>query len=172
MSEYILVRNKFKPYERVKFLLIAESPPASGGYFYFDRTTGRDSLFRETMKALRLFPEDKRMPKGFDKRPLLKEFQSQGFFVVDASYEPVNKLKPRERKLVIIKEIPRLIADTRKLDPEGIVIVKSTIFASVKEALDKAGLGKKILNERALPFPSHGNQKIYRQMLRELTRPR
>jgi len=168
MSQYILARNKFKPYEGVKFLLIAESPPASGGYFYFDRTTGRDSLFRETMKALGMFPEDKRMPKGFDKRPLLKEFQLQGFFVVDASYEPVDKLRTREKKLIITKEIPRLIADIRKLNPETIIIVKSSLFAPVKEALEKAGLGEKILNRSALPFPSHGNQKAYRQKLREL----
>ncbi len=125
MSEYILARNKFKPYERVKFLLIAESPPASGGYFYFDWTTGKDSLFRETMKALVCFQKIKKMSKGFDKRPLLKEFQSQGFFVVDVCYEPVDKLQTREKRRYH-KEIPRLIADTRKLDPEGIVIVKSS----------------------------------------------
>jgi hypothetical protein len=168
MSQYILARNKFKPYEGVKLLLIAESPPASGGYFYFDRATGKDSLFRETMKALGMFPEDKKMPKGFDKRPLLKEFQLRGFFVVDASYEPVDKLRTREKKLVITKEIPRLIADIRKLNPEKIVIVKSSLFVLVKKALEKAGIGEKILNPGALPFPSHGHQKTFRQTLRRL----
>jgi hypothetical protein len=64
----------YKPLEKTKLLIVAESPPASGGYFYFDRATGKDSFFRETMKALRLFPEDNRMKKGFDKTPLLEEF--------------------------------------------------------------------------------------------------
>jgi hypothetical protein len=98
-QKYILARDNFKPLEGIEFLLIAESPPTSGGYFYFDRATGRDSLFRETMKALRLFPEDGVMSKGFDKGPLLKEFQLRGFFVVDIIYEPVDKLPPRERVL-------------------------------------------------------------------------
>jgi hypothetical protein len=136
--------------------------------FYFERSTGRDSLFRETLKALGLFPEDKRMHKDLDKAPLLKEFQARGFFVVDVSYEPVDKLPRKARKSVIIREIPRLVDATRKLNPEKIVIVKCSLFAPVKEALEEAGFGEKILNGRALPFPYHGNQKIYRQMLREL----
>jgi hypothetical protein len=111
-GEYILARNK--PNGRVKILLIAESPPASGEHFYIDRATGTDSLFRETMKALGLFPEDMKMSKGFDKLCLLKEFQSQDFFVIDASYKPVNRLKPKERKLHH-EGNSKLIADTHAL---------------------------------------------------------
>jgi hypothetical protein len=167
MSQYISARDRWKP-NAVKFLIVGESPPASGGYFYFERATGRDSLFRETLKALDLFPEDKKMRKDLDKRPLLKEFQARGFFVVDVRYEPVDKLSTKERKSVIIREIPRLVDAIRKLNPEKIVIVKCSLFAPVKKALEEAGFGEKILNERALPFPSHGTQKIYRRMLREL----
>jgi len=113
MSQYILARNKSKPRGRVKLLLIAESPPASGGYFYFDRATGRECLFRETMKGLGLLPEDAKMRKGFDKRSLPKEFQCRGFFVVDVCYEPVDKLATRRRRAAICREIPRLMADAR-----------------------------------------------------------
>lgn len=169
MSAYILARDKFKPINKVRFLLVAESPPASGGFFYFEKATGRSSLFSETMKALGMFPEDETMQKGFDKTPLLKEFQSQGFFVIDASYTPVDKgLSRKDRETVIKKEMPRLVADTQRLDPENIIIVKVTIFDVVKEALANAGLGKRILNKEGLPFPSTGNQKKYRQMLRRL----
>jgi hypothetical protein len=168
MNEYILARAKFKPCDKVNFLLIAESPPASGGYFYFDYTTGRDSLFSETMKALELFPEGKTMSKGFYKVPLLKEFQRQGFFLIDVSYEPVNGLPNSERKHAVEKEIPRLVDDTQKLNPENIIIVKVTIFDNVKKALAQAGLEERILNKEPLPFPSTGNQKKYRQMLRRL----
>lgn len=169
MREYILARDKYKPHGRVKILLIAESPPYCGGYFYSDQTAGADSLFRETMKALGIFPENKKMPTGLDKRPCLKEFQSRGFFVVDVSYKPVNKLKPMERRRAIIEGIPRLVADTRELNPESILIVKSNIFAPVRDAIEEAGLDKRIRNEEALPFPSHGHQKTYRRKLRELT---
>jgi hypothetical protein len=165
---YILARDKFKPDDGLKFLLIVESPPASGGYFYFERATSKGGLFSETMKALGLFPEGSGVPKGFDKRPLLRQFQSQGFFVVDVSYEPVNSLPNHERKRVIMDEIPKLIGEVRKLDPQSIIIIKASIFEVVKEALEKAGFGKRILNHEALPFPSHGHQKIYRQKLRGL----
>lgn len=171
-QKYVLARDDFRPINRIRFLLIAESPPASGGYFYFDKATGRDGLFRETMKALGLFPEDSKMQKGFDKKPLLKEFQRLGFFVVDASYTPVNGFPNPKRRRTIIGDIPRLVDETRKLNPEKILIVKASIFAVVKSALREAGFGGKILNERALPFPSHGHQKTYRQMLRDLTMPK
>jgi hypothetical protein len=170
-QKYVLVRDNFKPVNRLMFLLIAESPPASGGYFYFDKATGKDSLFRETMKGLGLFPEDSRMPRGFDKTHLLREFQRRGFFMVDASYDPVDNLQISKRRRAIIKEIPRLVDETRKLNPEKIVIVKASIFAVVKSALEEAGLGRKILNKGPLPFPSHGHQKTYRQTLRKLTTP-
>jgi hypothetical protein len=52
--------------------------------------------------------------------------------------------------------------------PERIVIVKTSIFDLVKDALETVGFGEKVLNKRALPFPSYGHQRIYRMMLREL----
>ncbi|MEM2102127.1 MAG: hypothetical protein QXM22_01270 [Candidatus Bathyarchaeia archaeon] len=163
--DYVLVRNNYKP-SKIKFLLVAESPPAFEGYFYLDSATGRDYLFKETMKAIGLFPEDKRMQRGFDKRPLLKEFQRRGFFLIDVSYKPVNSMTRRKRRLVIREAIPRLVAETVELNPERIIIVKASIYDDVKDALEKAGFAAKILNKRTLPFPSHGHQKVYRQMLR------
>ena len=62
LNQYILARNKYKP-DEVEILFIAESPPASGSYFYFPETTGKDSLFNSTMKALDLYPENKVMKK-------------------------------------------------------------------------------------------------------------
>jgi hypothetical protein len=169
MSKYILARDKFKPCGEVKFLLIAESPPASGGYFYFDKTTGKSSLFSETMKAVGLFPESAAMHKDFDKVPLLRKFQSLGFFLIDASYEPIDKgLSARQRKEAMMREIPRLIDETKKLNPKSIIIVRTTIFDIIKEAFNEAGLGERILQKEGLPFPSTGNQKKYRQKLRGL----
>jgi len=50
-DKYTVSRNKYKP-NKVNVLLIAESPPSSGGYFYSETTIGKDHLFRETMKVL------------------------------------------------------------------------------------------------------------------------
>ncbi len=45
IRRYSAAREAYRP-ERVRVLLIAESPPASGGFFYFPETIGKDHLFR------------------------------------------------------------------------------------------------------------------------------
>ncbi len=55
IRRYRVAREAYRP-ERVRVLLIAESPPASGGFFYFPETIGKDHLFRQTMKAMGLWP--------------------------------------------------------------------------------------------------------------------
>jgi hypothetical protein len=167
MSQYIFARDKWKP-EKVTVLFIAESPPASGAYFYFPVTTGRDSLFNTTMKALGIYPERKAMPKGLDKKGMLAEFQARGFFLIDVCYAPINKLPPKEKKRAIAKEIPALMQKVRELNPEGVIIIKKGLFEPVKTALEYAGLGGKILNKEAILFPGSGNQRTYRRILRML----
>ncbi len=154
---------------------MAESPPSSGGFFYFPQTIGKDHLFRETMKALGLWPPSRPMSKGLDKRPLLEEFRLKGFFLIDTCEVPVDKTPARERKAAIELNAARLARNAKDLDPESIVIVKQTVFRPVRDALESIGLGARILNRRPLPFPSHGNQRRFRTQLKrliEISKPR
>ncbi len=160
-------REAYKP-ERVRLLLIAESPPASGGYFYFEKTVGKDHLFRETMKALGLWPEAKTLAKGLDKRPLLRQFQAQGFFLIDTCELPVDKFDDRERREATVRGASRVVSDVKQLNPQKIIIVKATVFEPVKSELERAGFGDRILNQEPLPFPNRGWQKAYREKLRAL----
>ncbi len=102
VQKYRTAREAYKP-ERVRVLLIAESPPASGGSFYFEKTVGKDHLFRETMKAVGSWPEGQTLPRGLDKRPLLKEFQTKGFFLIDTSLQPVDRMLLRRRRQAVQK---------------------------------------------------------------------
>jgi hypothetical protein len=158
-------RRKYRP-RRVKFLLIAESPPSSGGFFYFPKTIGKDHLFRETMKALELWPREKPMREGVDKRSMLRRFQSKGFYLLDTSVFPVDKLRSRERRSAILEQTPRLVQDVIRADPLHILIVKSSIFNPVRNALRESDLWPRVLNTGPVPFPSHGNQSTYRSMFR------
>lgn len=167
IRKYAKARNKYRP-KRIRLLFIAESPPSSGGFFYFERTIGKDHLFRDTMKALQLWPENERMGKDLDKRELLRQFRSKGFFLIDTCQSPVDKLPHQDRRRAILSAIPRVIREVSELDPENIVIVKSTIFRPVRDALERSGLRDRILNKEPLPFPSHGNQRIFRRELRHL----
>jgi hypothetical protein len=163
--EYADARNKYRP-KNVSVLMIAESPPSSEGFFYFEKTIGNgDHLFRETMKAVRLWPEERVMHKDVDKRPYLKQFQSKGFFLIDTCELPVDKLDDRRRREAIGKGALRVVSVVKLLDPKKIVLVKDTVFEPVKNELEKAGFGGRILNGEPLPFPSHGWQRKYREGL-------
>ena len=163
-------RRKYRP-SNVRLLMIAESPPSSGGFFYFPKTIGKDHLFRETMKTLGLWPQNSPMRGGIDKTPMLRDFQSMGFYLLDSSSYPVDKMRDRARREAIRDELPRLMEDVRRVNPPNIVIVKSSIFEPVKSVLEEAGFGPRVLNNKPIPFPSHGNQQGYRtRMKRLLTR--
>ncbi len=166
-EDYANAREKYRPIN-IRILFVAESPPSSGGYFYFPRTIGKDHLFRETMKALELWPTTAPMGKNIDKRPLLERFRSRGFFLIDTCELPVDKLLPHERNKVISSEAPGLAHRVRQLDPDHVIVVKKTVHAYVCDSLGRAGLLAKVLNRQPIPFPSHGNQKLYRTRIRRL----
>ena len=158
-------RRKYRP-RKIRLLLIAESPPSSGGFFYFPTTIGKDHLFRETMKALDLWPENEPLRRGVDKRSMLRRFQSLGLYLLDTCDFPVDKMRPRERREAVLEQIPRLVNDVIEANPLRILVVKSSIFNPVAIALRESGLWSRILNTGPVPFPSHGNQQIYRSMLK------
>jgi hypothetical protein len=81
VQQYIEARDKYNPKrigKTIKFLLIGESPPEGGGYFYFELATVRGFLFRETMKALKI--PIRKLPEGANKTTQLREFQLRGSF--------------------------------------------------------------------------------------------
>ena len=166
-NRYATARNKYRP-TKVDVLLVAESPPSSGGYFYAEKAIGKDHLFRETMKALELWPVDRPMRKGCDKRPMLEQFRSLGFFLIDTCELPVDKMPPGQRRLSTAQGAMTLPNRVKRLGPAGILIVKKTVFSPVRQALSIAGFEDRILNKKSLPFPSHGNQRRFRRMMRFL----
>src|SRR2546422_11744424 len=166
-DKYTAARNKYRP-NRVNVLLIAESPPSSGGYFYSETTIGKDHLFRETMKALGFWPVDRPMRKGCDKQRMLKRFRSIGFFLIDTCELPVDKLQPRQRRVSTIQGASTLPNRVRELNPIRILIVKKTVFKPARQSLIEAGLWDRSLKTKPLPFPSHGQQREFLTMIRRL----
>jgi hypothetical protein len=170
-EDYARARQKYRP-DKIRILLVAESPPSSGGYFYFPRMIGKDHLFRETMKALELWPLDGPLKIDCDKRPTLEKFRARGFFLIDTCELPVDKLPPRQRRISTLEGASTLPKRVEALDPDRILIVKKTVFKPAIQALSKTAFARRILNTEPLPFPNHGHQKKYRTMLRRLLKTR
>jgi hypothetical protein len=87
-NEYLNLRRRYEP-ENIKLIIVAESPPVSGLYFY--KPEGRsktEPLLREMLKQLRL--------DCTNKADDLLKFQQCGWVLVDATYVPVNELPDPE----------------------------------------------------------------------------
>ena len=89
-DEYLSMRRKFEP-TTVTLAIVAESPPVGGKYFYDPAGKVSEPLFNALMKQLGVKPKTK-----IDG---LREFQSRGWVLVDATYEPVNALDKTDKDL-------------------------------------------------------------------------
>jgi len=84
-SDYLSLRGRYEPEpEKVKLVLVAESPPASGRYFYNPSGAVTEPLFVALMRQLGISP--------VSKQDGLQEFQQRGWVLVDATYEPATAL--------------------------------------------------------------------------------
>ena len=103
MSKFESARLKYKP-NNIKTLLIAETPPKSNSnrYFYFEDETIYDSLFSETMKIL--YPYNSLQSLGKDKISLLKQFQKDGYFLIDSLEKPFEENYSPSKKIKMIKD--------------------------------------------------------------------
>lgn len=151
---YLDLRNKYLP-KNIKIVFILESPPVSGKYFYNEEGSVKEPLFSAMMKLIGLPPGNKQ--EG------LTYFANKGYFIVDATYEPVNKLKNKERNDKILENFEYLVKVLIKLgDPKKIntILIKSNICRLLENKL--LHLGYKVLNNGIIiPFPSTGQQKKF-----------
>lgn len=160
-DEYLALRRQYKP-EHLRLVIVAESPPSSGKYFY--NPTGRPSepLFSALMRQLRFSASTKEQG--------LREFQRRGCLLVDATYEPVNNLSGPARNAVITQDYPQLRDDLKNL-PGGcsnpLVLVKANVCRTLEPKLREDGFS--VLNGgRVIYFPSHGQQGRFHQQFAEV----
>jgi len=150
-QEYLTLRRAFLP-EPLKLIIVAESPPKSGLYFY--NPTGRvgEPLFAAMMKQLGCKPKTK--GEG------LSEFQKRGWVLVDAIYEPVDGMSNKQRDEVILRDYPLLCADLARLAADKktpIVLVKANVCRLLERKLTDDAFT--VLNAGVeVYFPSNGRQ--------------
>jgi hypothetical protein len=158
-SEYLEFRRRYEP-ECIRLVIIAESPPASGKYFYDPAGATSEPLFAALMKQL-----DHSHPHRATKEDGLREFQRRGWVLVDATYEPVDKLSDSAASSVIERHYPLLRDDLARLIPDRstpLVLIKANVCRILKPKLLQDGF--KVLNgDRVIYFPGAGRQKEFHQ---------
>lgn len=156
-DEYLAMRRQYEP-EHLRLVIVAESPPTSGKYFYNPTGLPSEPLFSALMRQLCFSASTKE--RG------LREFQRRGWLLVDATYEPVNNLSDPAADAVIARDYPQLRNDLGNL-LGGRSIPLILVKANVCRALDARlrGDGFSVLNGgRLIYFPAHGlARKFYQQ---------
>ncbi len=155
---YISVRERYQP-ERTRLAIVAESPPASGRYFYDETGPTTQPLFAAVMQQLGLQPATKH--EG------LRALQQKGWVLVDATYQPVNALDTSSRDAAIVRDYTLLRDDLRALAPERVVLIKANVCLLLESKLIADGF--RVINAgRTIYFPSHGKQRDFRRQFAEI----
>jgi hypothetical protein len=157
---YLAYRKRYEP-EKTKLLIIAESPPASGLYFYNPVGRVTEPLFTALMEQLGITCATKE--EG------LQSFQQSGWLLVDATYTPIDKgYSESLRNMVIEQDYEHLLADLLSLTPDKsvpIILIKSNVCRLLRPKLDRDGF--RVLNgETIVFFPSSGQQGRFRDQFR------
>jgi hypothetical protein len=170
---------RYKP-ATVRVLFIAEAPPAFRfkRLFYFEHLRDGDTLFLEMMKALYGsavgFTEN-----GFSsgssaegirsrKSELLARFMREGYFLIDASEEPMPDRASSSQKLALLRaSVPRLIVRFKEFAVDKntpIVLIGGVTYSACAQSL--MNLGFNVINEAMIDHPARGGQSRFRQKLR------
>jgi hypothetical protein len=136
----------------IGLVVIAESPPASGQYFYNPDGPWTEPLFAGLMKQLRFSPSSK--------KDGLAEFQRRGWILVDGTYQPVNKLSDADADRVIIRDYELLRDDLLGLMADRskpLILIKANVCRILEPKLNDDRFN--VLNRgNAVYFPGSGRQ--------------
>jgi hypothetical protein len=152
-------------------VIVAESPPVSGLYFYDAKGKSTEPLFSALMKQLAFSPGSK--------EDGLKEFQRRGWLLVDATYKPINKRSDAKRSMPISKRNEVINQDYDKLRSDldslisnrstPLILLKANVCRTLQPRLVEDGFN--VLNrERAVYFPSNSRQKEFHKQFGEIVK--
>ncbi len=141
-DEFERLRQQYRPLGPIRLLLVGESRPAGGSFFYLANST----LYRATREAWQAAFGP--MPPA---SPFLGRLQSEGIWLYDLAPAPVNRLRGRPRREAVEARARELAALLAGESPDAVVVVKRSLAAVVREAMSAAHLPPDRLH--VLPFP-------------------
>jgi hypothetical protein len=184
LQRFAQASSRYQP-DSVRLLFIAEAPPAFRvqRLFYFTGLTNGDALFLEMMKVL--YPAE----VGFagesfqpgcsvqqmrhNKESLLRRFQADGHFLIDACEQPMPDRATTSAKTQRMKgALPALQQRLERLLPQPeipIILIGGVTYAVCVAPLRHSGW--KILNQSMINHPARGNQRLFRAKLTATLQP-
>jgi len=160
-----MLRQKYsdwrRPYEpvSVKLIIVAESPPANGNYFYKPKQKGShggELLFTAFMKHLNFSSDQKDVE--------LRELKRCGWILVDATYEPVDKKCDLYKNDIMEQDFELLCDELKKVrsnDQTPIILIKKnvceTLVPKFKLTRDKFNVVNCRSRDPVVPFPMGRN---------------
>jgi hypothetical protein len=166
----------------VRLLFIAEAPPAFkvNRLFYFTGLRNGDTLFLEMMKVL--YPAEVgysqgRFRPGFSVRQmrlhkpeLLRKFQRDGYYLIDAYQQPMPDGASTATKTVLMRSaLPALQSMVRRLVGKRsvpIILIGGITYSVCAEALRVDG--HRVVHHSMINHPARGGQKLFRAKLRDV----
>ncbi len=166
-SPYAELRWANKP-DPVRFLLIGESPPDPEDgpirFFYSPEFRPPENLYVGVVEALLGGAFDVR-----DKPACLAELRRRGWWLLDATDEPVNHRTKRERRAAVrrgFEELRGLLRDPQVRPSVGVVICKASVYKQLANPIRSLGLV--VLHDRRIRFPTPLHREHFIGMLREI----
>ena len=169
-KDFESARRKYKP-KAIRFLLIAEAPPKieSKRFFYFEDVKSEDNLFLETMKVL--CPDDSDIKNGNTKsvrrrkREFLERFKNDGFYLIDASDEPMEDNAYSAKKKQVRKSLSSLAQKVRGLvlGHTKIILISKVVYDVCYDRLVPERFN--VINKCMIDFPGSGGQVKFRSKM-------
>jgi hypothetical protein len=152
-SEYLSMRREYEPASAdLTMVIVTESPPISGEYFYDKVGSAKEPLFKAVVRQAGWIWKAK--DEG------LTLLRGKGWLLVDATYTPVNGMDEGfERDHVIMDDYDALVDDLKRVMGDRwsevpIVLVKKNVCKLLGGRLKCNGFN--VLNAgRVVPFPTH-----------------
>lgn len=146
---YEELRARYRP-RRLKLLLVGESRPAGGTFFY--RADSR--LFFAVRDAFESAHGP--MPAG---EAFLAEFQKRGAWLYDLAASPVNRQRGRPRTAAVAQRVGELAQVLEESPGAQVVAIKRDLEAPVRRAMEMAGeSGDRLC---VLPFPLYQWREVF-----------
>lgn len=147
--DYEQIRLSYKP-DEVKVLLVGESRPVSGDFFYTV-----DSLTNYTQRAFAEVYEEAKLLRGTG---FLEFFKSKGFYLEDLSEAPVNDMSRPQKAALCSAGVPLLVEKIALWRPRAVVAMLMRIKGFVRDAVTRSGMETEFCE---VHYGGNGSQNKY-----------